>query len=377
MRTHLRLLVALVGVLAMAACSDTPDLTNQDSGSNLTGPNFVIVEDGCIGDLVWNDLDMNGCQDEGEPPVEGVTVRAFNCNDDVEAGNDVTDANGYYAIMIPPGDYYIRIDLPGGYVLTMVDASCGGKGLDSDIDPSTGRSHCTTITEGEIEKRMDVGIYETEDDPLGCRMTGGGVDLNGNWDGTFEKGHDPNRDRYQFGGQAGANTALPPQPKGEWTHHQQRGPSGAFVFHAGTASAPDGTEIDEIICSDPGFCNPARPAPAKQLDFWGVGTFKNMKGAPAIIENAVDIGTSLHWFEVNVDDAGEPGRSGKKSTANCPDDGYGLHGGEALVDCDCFDFYRITIYAGDTDASAIIYQVYGYIQGGNLQIHPLTGFDTN
>lgn len=199
------------------------------------------------------------------------------------------------------------------------------------------------------------------------------MDKNGNWDGTLAKGW-TERDAYTFGGQAGANTALQPQPKGEWTHHQQRGPSGSFVFHAGTASAPDGTEIDLITCSDEGYCNPACPAPARQIDFWGYGTFKEMKDAPPIIADNVIVGTSLHFFEVNIDDAGEPGGTGRKSTAGCPDQGFGLHGGAPFVDCDCFDFYRITIYA-DVTATTVIYQVYGYIKGGNLQIHYMTGYD--
>jgi hypothetical protein len=209
---------------------------------------------------------------------------------------------------------------------------------------------------------------------LGCRVTGGGVDVNGNWNGTFEKGMSE-RDRYEFGGQAGAPTALQPQPWGEWTHHQQTGPDGSFVFHAGTASAPDGTEIELITCSDPGYCRPARPAPAKQIDFWGYGTFKNIKDVPPIIADHVVVGVSLHRFEVNIDDAGEPGGTGKKGIGGCPDQGFGLHGGADLVDCGCPDFYRITIYADQTE-STIIYQVYGYIKGGNLQIHPLTGYDT-
>ena len=146
------------------------------------------------------------------------------------------------------------------------------------------------------------------------------------------------------------------------------------MFHAGTASAPSGTEIDLIQCSDPGFCNPARHAPAKQIDFWGVGTFKNMKDAPAIIADNVVVGQSLHYFEVNIDDAGERGNQGKKDIGDCPDQGFGLNGDAENVDCDCFDFYRITIYS-DEIGTSVIYQVYGYIKGGNLQIHPLTGYD--
>ena len=55
------------------------------------------------------------------------------------------------------------------------------------------------------------------------------------------------------------------------------------------------------------------------------------------------------------------------------------------ADCGCRDFYRITIYDGVYPDPAtgeivpnkddVIYQVRGYIDGGNLQIHPPTGFD--
>jgi hypothetical protein len=44
------------------------------------------------------------------------------------------------------------------------------------------------------------------------------------------------------------------------------------------------------------------------------------------------------------------------------------------VDCDCGDYYRITIHATEDESSPVIYMVQGYFKG-NFQIHPLTGFD--
>ena len=63
-----------------------------------------------------------------------------------------------------------------------------------------------------------------------------------------------------------------------------------------------------------------------------------------------------------------------------------------MANCDCPDFYRITIYNGvDADdvvwlpdgsidptllrQQEVIYEFYGYIDGGNLQLHHLTGYD--
>jgi hypothetical protein len=211
--------------------------------------------------------------------------------------------------------------------------------------------------------------------PLGCRVTGGGVDEFGAWDGSMAKGKHRGTgqmDRYQFGGQAGAPTGAQPQPYGEWTHHQQRGEHDRFVFHAGTASAPPGTEIDLIECSDPGWCVQARPAPAKQIDFEGVGTFRSFNSNHPDLANVV-VGETFHWFEVHIEDLGEPGNGNQQvlPSANCPEDGSA----GAVADCDCPDFYSITIYEGVAAGSPpnqtdVIYTVYGYVRGGNLQIHP-------
>jgi hypothetical protein len=217
---------------------------------------------------------------------------------------------------------------------------------------------------------------------------------------------------YQFGGQAGANTGQQPQPKGEWTHHQQSGPAGSFVFHGGTASAPQGTEIDVIRCSDPGVCLPARRAPVKQLDFDGIGNFKNLgtgKNKPKWLSASANVSVghgnqsfdgTYHWFEVNIDDLGEPGNENSGANVDpaehpeiCPPNGFGEKGDTALADCRCPDFYRITVYNGvdaanvvrnadgsidpsSLDRTTVIYEARGYINGGNLQIHPPTGFDS-
>jgi len=180
----------------------------------------------------------------------------------------------------------------------------------------------------------------------------------------------------------------------------------------------------EIRCSDAGYCRQARPAPAKQLDFDAIGTFQNLgtgSSAPKFLISKPNViaepnGNSnktftYHWVQVNVDDLGEPGRlnSGAPNSTACPGLGFGEKSAgrfyddpvfnpthyvdlpyTALGDCTCPDFYRITIYAGvlSTDVkflpdgridpnslnkTDIIYQVFGYVDGGNLQIHPPTG----
>ena len=80
---------------------------------------------------------------------------------------------------------------------------------------------------------------------------------------------------------------------------------------------------------------------------------------------------TLHYFEVHIEDLGEPGNQNNENvgTATCPDDGHaGLPAGDAK--CDCPDFYQIRIHETADPASDVMYTVKGYINGGNLQIHP-------
>ncbi|UCF31459.1 MAG: hypothetical protein JSV26_03325, partial [bacterium] len=163
------------------------------------------------------------------------------------------------------------------------------------------------------------------------------------------------------------------------------------------SSAPPGTEVDEITCTDPGWCSPARKAPNKQLDWIGVGSFKNMKDSP--LEAFVTVGESLHCVEVHYEDQGEPGGKGGKNQRwpgdqICPSSGQNdVYRPDPIttneVDCSdgCPDFYRIRIYDGPVITEEfggpkycdrgqdVIYEVESYLRGGNIQIHPLTGYD--
>lgn len=205
-----------------------------------------------------------------------------------------------------------------------------------------------------------------------CRVTGGGNDRNG-------------ANRYTFGGQAGAPTASQPQPRGEWTHSSKPGsPAGRWTFHAGTSSAPIGTEIDLIECCDPGNCLPARHAPNKQINFEGIGTFKNLASnsnlPPGVVVGGVH--RTYHWFEVHIEDLGEPGNNGQQGSPGqgCPPGGSNCE----VANCACPDFYRITIYVGfdpstfpippgEINTTDVLYSVEGYLDGGNMQIHPAIG----
>ena len=256
--------------------------------------------------------------------------------------------DGGFVLMLPAGADTVRVELKSE------DADTDGDGNPvGDDNPLDGNLPASLVW--NVGSLTVPGIPQDED---ACRMTGGATIL-------FGEGVS------HGSGQAGAPTAQQPQPWGEWTHHQLTGPDGDFVFHAGTASAPDETEIDYITCSDPGWCDPARPAPAKQINFQGVGAFKNLRNASQNFADHVIVGSSLHWFTVHIEDLGEPGSSNNLpgNTGPCPEGG---NEGQ-IADCDCPDFYRIAIHETSDPNSPVMYHVYNYIRSGNYQIHPEVG----
>ncbi|WP_200837846.1 SdrD B-like domain-containing protein, partial [Ruania rhizosphaerae] len=97
-----------------------------------------------VGDYVWIDEDRDGVQDEGETPVEGVTVTLLDENEDV-VGTTVTDEDGYYVFTDLPISTDYTIEFPTtvvvdgqDYPLTQTGAGVD-EGVDSNPDQGTGQ----------------------------------------------------------------------------------------------------------------------------------------------------------------------------------------------------------------------------------------------
>ncbi len=111
-----------------------------------------------IGDKVWEDLNANGIQENGEPGVENVTVELWNCNNDL-LKTIVTDQDGIYLFdTLVPGNYKIKFVLPPNYHFTQANA--GSDTLDSDADVNTGFTNCEELTSNEKNLTYDAGIYQ-------------------------------------------------------------------------------------------------------------------------------------------------------------------------------------------------------------------------
>ena len=116
-----------------------------------------------IGDYVWNDLDRDGIQDAGEPGIAGVTVELYDCEGTPTLlASMVTDGNGLYEFTgLTPGSYCVKFIRPDGMVFTAWDAGADDT-VDSDADPTTGMTVCTTLECDETDLTWDAGMYESD-----------------------------------------------------------------------------------------------------------------------------------------------------------------------------------------------------------------------
>ncbi|WP_287904492.1 SdrD B-like domain-containing protein [Chloroflexus sp.] len=111
-----------------------------------------------VGNFVWEDVNGNGVQDTGEAGIGGVTVNLYRA-DGSAAGTATTAADGSYSFTgLVPGEYYVVFsNLPSGYVFTAADQ--GDNALDSDANPTTGRTANFTLTSGQTDTTWDAGAY--------------------------------------------------------------------------------------------------------------------------------------------------------------------------------------------------------------------------
>jgi len=148
--------------------SDCGDLVNTvkavghpaDGSADVEHTASVTVKIECkssIGDKVWNDLNENGLQDDGEPGIKDITVKLFDCADNFKK-EVKTDADGKYLFSeLTPGDYYLQFVKPSDFLFTTKDAGSDDS-KDSDADVSTGKTVCTTLSPSENDLTWDAGL---------------------------------------------------------------------------------------------------------------------------------------------------------------------------------------------------------------------------
>jgi SdrD B-like domain/Secretion system C-terminal sorting domain len=125
------------------------------------------VVTGCLGDLVWNDLNQNGIKDNGEAGVPDVTVHLRDCQNNLIRKTQ-TDAEGLYKFKdLPAGCYRICVVLPDGFQFSPQNQN-GNDSFDSDVATFNGCTDNIDLSPGENELTIDAGIFETDEIPCNC-----------------------------------------------------------------------------------------------------------------------------------------------------------------------------------------------------------------
>jgi hypothetical protein len=110
-----------------------------------------------LGDFVWEDLNHNGVQDNGEPGISGVTVSLYACGGGSPMATTTTNASGFYQFTsLAPGSYSVGFTAPSGYFFTTADQ--GSDAADSDAG-ANGQTPCVTLAAGETNSTVDAGLY--------------------------------------------------------------------------------------------------------------------------------------------------------------------------------------------------------------------------
>ncbi|MBN2117197.1 MAG: carboxypeptidase regulatory-like domain-containing protein [Anaerolineales bacterium] len=147
-----------------------PTTSGGNSQTNTVTTDNVLTYDfgynvapASLGDFVWNDLNGNGIQEDGEGGLAGVTVNLLGSDGTTVAATTTTDAAGSYSFTeLLPGTYYVQVVAPAGQVFTTADAG-SDDAKDSDVD-ATGKTAAISLSAGETNTSVDAGLL----DALAC-----------------------------------------------------------------------------------------------------------------------------------------------------------------------------------------------------------------
>ena len=118
--------------------SHNPAIGNSDIDAGFIEPTSTITG------FVWNDLNENGLQNDGENGIPGVTVTLSDGNGN-EVATTTTDANGNYSFSDVKSDNYELI-------------------FDASNDPVVGNNFEVTLQDVGSDERFDSDISQTTND---------------------------------------------------------------------------------------------------------------------------------------------------------------------------------------------------------------------
>ncbi len=152
-----------LAALGYPAC-DHRDTLNVGYGNSRLSADFGYKPAGVIGDFIWNDVNGDGIQDEGEPGLANVPVYLCTSSSPCTAASGdlvastQTDFDGLYTFSnIPDGNYNISITPPAGYNPTTGGQSVGATTttltMSGNVVTNIGGSACT-----DCDLAVDFGL---------------------------------------------------------------------------------------------------------------------------------------------------------------------------------------------------------------------------
>ncbi|MEY3419939.1 MAG: hypothetical protein RIR48_219, partial [Bacteroidota bacterium] len=127
--------------------------TNIDAG-------LASTSTASIGNFVWEDMNGNGLQDNGEPAISGVTVSLAGTSNSGKLISKLvlTDLAGRYKFdSLPDGRYKVKFINPQNYFFTHIDISDINK--NSDANTATGETDEIILLKGQVLESIDAGLY--------------------------------------------------------------------------------------------------------------------------------------------------------------------------------------------------------------------------
>ncbi|MDD4652035.1 MAG: SdrD B-like domain-containing protein, partial [Methanothrix sp.] len=141
-----------------AASNGRTEVFNLPSGASDMSRDAGLYGRAGLGDLVWEDVNRNGIQDQGENGAAGITVELLDANGAV-IDSDITDADGHYGFVdLQPGKYRLKFTPPTNYAFTSENQGMN-MNSDSDVDTSTWETDLISLNAGQLDNTWDAGIY--------------------------------------------------------------------------------------------------------------------------------------------------------------------------------------------------------------------------
>ncbi|MCG8482859.1 MAG: hypothetical protein MJA31_06080, partial [Clostridia bacterium] len=147
--------------------SDINTLGRTDTITLKSGDHITNVDAGIhraiLGDFVWEDLNADGVQNDGNTGINDVTVNLCDKDKNLISSTKTARKNGkdgYYEFAdLLPDEYIVQFVTPSGYF--MVDQ---GQGSEDTVDSDYGADSYTGVIDieaGEVDNTIDAGYYRT------------------------------------------------------------------------------------------------------------------------------------------------------------------------------------------------------------------------